>query len=135
MPERPSVLFVCVRNSGKSQMACGLMRHLAGDRVEVSSAGTDPGPALNTLSVQALLEIGVDITAEQPRPLTAQLVRTADLLVTLGRDATVDHVPGTRFETWDTDEPSTRGIDGIDRMRLIRDDILARVQRLETRLS
>jgi arsenate-mycothiol transferase len=131
--ERPSVLFVCVRNSGKSQMAAGLMRHLAGDRVQVSSAGTDPGAALNALSVEALLEVGVDVTDEHPKPVTAEMVRAADLVVTLGLVVTLDHVPGTRFETWDTDEPSTRGIDGMARMRLIRDDINARVQQLNTR--
>lgn len=133
MAERPSVLFVCVRNSGKSQMAAGLMRHLAGDRVQVSSAGTDPGAALNALSVEALLEVGVDVTDEHPKPVTAEMVRAADLVVTLGLVVTLDHVPGTRFETWDTDEPSTRGIDGMARMRLIRDDINARVQQLNTR--
>lgn len=134
MAERPNVLFVCVRNSGKSQIAAALMRHHAGDRVQVTSAGTDPGAALNALSVQALLEVDLDITNEHPKPVTADMVQAADLVVTLGRDATLDHVPGTRFETWDTDEPSTQGIEGIQRMRLLRDDIDARVQQLNTQL-
>jgi arsenate-mycothiol transferase len=128
------VLFVCVKNSGKSQMAAGLMRTIAGDTVDVYSAGTNPGTAVNALSAQGLLEIGVDITGEEPKPIDPQLVRRVDVVVTLGREAHVDPVPGTRFENWDTDEPSQRGIDGIERMRLIRDDIDARVRRLADQL-
>ena len=131
----PSVLFVCVKNGGKSQMAAGLMRQLAGDTVIVYSAGTKPGTAVNELSAQALLEVGVDITAEQPKPVDYELARDVDLVVTLGREATLDPLLGTRVENWDTDEPSERGIDGLDRMRLIRDDIAARVQQLHTTLT
>lgn len=130
----PSVLFVCVKNGGKSQMAAGLMRQLAGDTVEVHSAGTAPGTAVNDLSAQALLEVGVDITSEQPRPVDYVLARDVDLVVTLGREARLDPLPGTRVENWDTDEPSERGVDGLERMRLIRDDIAARVQRLYSTL-
>jgi arsenate-mycothiol transferase len=108
---KPSVLFVCVKNGGKSQMAAGLMRQLAGDTV------------------------GVDITGEQPKPVDYELARDVDLVVTLGREAQLDPLPGTRVENWDTDEPSDRGIDGIERMRLVRDDITARVQRLHTTLT
>lgn len=131
----PSVLFVCVKNGGKSQMAAGLMRQLAGDTVTVYSAGTKPGAAVNELSAQALLEVGVDITGEQPTPVDYDLARDVDLVVTLGREAQLDPLPGTRVENWDTDEPSERGIDGIERMRLVRDDITARVQRLHTTLT
>ena len=134
MPTTPSVLFVCVKNGGKSQMAAGLMRHTAGDSVTVDSAGTQPGSTVNALSVQVLAEVGVDITDQTPKAITPQMVAAADLVVTLGRDAHVDTVPGTRFENWDTDEPSERGIDGIERMRLVRDDITARVEDLRTRL-
>ena len=130
----PSVLFVCVKNGGKSQMAAGLMRKIAGDTVQVYSAGTKPGTAVNDLSAQALTEIGVDITGTTPTLIDPQLVREVDLVVTLGREATVDSVPGTRFENWDTDEPSERGIGGIERMRLVRDDIAARVADLRTRM-
>ena len=130
----PSVLFVCVKNGGKSQMAAGLMRQLAGDTVTVYSAGTKPGAAVNDLSAQALLEVGVDITGEQPTPVDYELARDVDLVVTLGREAQLDPLPGTRVENWDTDEPSERGIDGLERMRLVRDDITARVQRLHTTL-
>ncbi|MDA2889817.1 low molecular weight phosphatase family protein [Mycolicibacterium sp. BiH015] len=132
---KPSVLFVCVKNGGKSQMAAGLMRQVAGDTVIVYSAGTKPGTAVNELSAQALLEVGVDITAEQPKPVDYELARDVDLVVTLGREATLDPLPGTRVENWDTDEPSERGIDGLDRMRLVRDDIATRVQQLHTALT
>ena len=132
---KPSVLFVCVKNGGKSQMAAGLMRQLSGDTVDVHSAGTKPGSAVNELSAQALLEVGVDITREQPKPLNYDLAREVDLVVTLGREAKLDPLPGTRVENWDTDEPSERGIDGLERMRLVRDDIAARVQRLRDTLS
>ena len=136
---KPSVLFVCVKNGGKSQMAAGLMSKIAGDTVQVYSAGTRPGTAVNDLSAQALAEVGVDITGNTPTLIDPQLVRDVDVVVTLGREARVDPVPGTRFEYWDTDEPSERGIDGIERMRLVRDDIAARVadllDRMQTRSS
>lgn len=131
----PKVLFVCVQNGGKSQMAAGLMRELAGDAIEVFSAGTAPGSALNALSAEALREVGVDISAEYPKPIDPALVGDVDVVVTLGSKARVEPVEGTRFENWDTDEPSERGIEGIERMRLIRDDIAARVQRLAHELN
>jgi arsenate-mycothiol transferase len=127
---KPSVLFVCVKNGGKSQMTAGLMRQTAGDAVEVYSAGTKPGASVNALSTESLLEVGVDITGQTPKIVDPQLVGNVDLVVTLGREAHLDPVAGTRFENWDTDEPSERGIEGIERMRLVRDDIAARVQRL-----
>ncbi len=130
----PSVLFVCVKNGGKSQMAAGLMRELAGDTVHVYSAGTSPGSAINALSAESLAEIGVDISAERPKPIDSQLLRDVNIVVTLGREVHVDPVPGTDFENWDTDEPSERGIDGIERMRLVRDDIAERVADLLSRL-
>ena len=131
---KPKVLFICSSNSGKSQMAAGLMRQVAGEDVEVYSAGTAPGTTINALSAESLLEVGVDITGETPKPINPALIRDVDVVVTLGRQARVEPVPGTRFETWDTDEPSERGIDGIERMRLIRDDIAARVESLAAQL-
>lgn len=131
---KPAVLFVCVKNAGKSQMAAGLMRRIAGTTVDVHSAGTKPGTSVNALSGECLLEVGVDITGEHPKPIDPQLVEAVDIVVTLGNEAHVEPVGGTRFETWDTDEPSERGIDGIDRMRLIRDDIAARVRLLADQL-
>ncbi|WP_407107571.1 low molecular weight phosphatase family protein [Rhodococcus aetherivorans] len=130
----PSVLFVCVKNGGKSQMAAALMRQAAGGRIAVHSAGTAPGPALNALSVQALEEVGAPVDGEYPKPIDPQLLREVDLVVTLGRDARVDAPAGVVVENWDTDEPSERGIDGIERMRLVRDDIAARVDALAARL-
>ena len=131
----PSVLFVCVKNGGKSQMAAGLMSKIACDTVQVYSAGTKPGTAVNDLSAQALAKVGVDITGNTPTLIDPQLVRDVDFVITLGREAQVDPVPGTRFENWDTVEPSERGIDGIERMRLVRDDIAARVADLLDRMQ
>ncbi len=129
------MLFVCAKNGGKSQMAAGLMRQLAGDRVEVYSAGTTPGTAVNALSAESLSEIGIDITGESPKPVDPQLVQDVDVVVILGREAQLEPVAGTDFQNWDTDEPSERGIDGIERMRLVRDDIAARVRLLAEQLS
>ncbi|MFI5715051.1 low molecular weight phosphatase family protein [Nocardia sp. NPDC051750] len=124
------VLFVCVRNSGKSQMAAGLLRAAAGDRIEVHSAGTDPGVRLNALSVASLREVGVDIGGEVPKPVDPPLLAVVDLVVVLGREAELDAPAGVRVLRWDTDEPSARGIEGIERMRLVRDDITARIRAL-----
>jgi arsenate-mycothiol transferase len=134
-PATPSVLFVCVKNSGKSQMAAGLMRKISGDSVHVYSAGTKPGDGINALSAESLAEVGVDISDEMPKPIDAQLLRDVDFVITIGREAHVEPVPGTRFENWDTDEPSERGIDGIERMRLVREDIAKRVTDLLTRMQ
>lgn len=131
----PSVLFICVKNGGKSQMAAGLMRQIAGETIEVHSAGTAPGAAVNMLSAQALLEVDVDITGEKPTSVDYGLAGEVDVVVTLGREVRLDPLPGVRIENWDTDEPSARGIDGIERMRLIRNDITARVRRLHGELT
>ncbi len=130
-----SVLFVCAKNGGKSQMAAGLMRRNAGNSVTVDSAGTKPGTAVNGLSAETLLEVGVDISDQTPKQLTAELIHSADRVIVLGRDAQVQPDDGTTVEYWDTDEPSERGIDGIERMRLVRDDITRRVQQLAGRIS
>ncbi|WP_280470778.1 low molecular weight phosphatase family protein [Nocardia farcinica] len=135
MSTTPSVLFVCVKNGGKSQMAAGLMRAVAGDRVQVHSAGTALGTTINALSAETLREVGVDISAEIPKPIDPALLRSVDVVVTLGREAHIDPVDGVRLVNWDTDEPSQRGIDGIERMRLVRDDIAARVNNLLTELT
>jgi arsenate-mycothiol transferase len=130
MSDKPSVLFVCVKNGGKSQMAAGLMRKAVGNAMTVESAGTQPGDKVNALSAQSLLEVGVDISDQQPHQLTDDMVRNADRVVVLGRDAHVQAIDGTPVEVWDTDEPSQRGIEGIERMRLVRDDIAGRVTAL-----
>ncbi|MBW0102078.1 low molecular weight phosphatase family protein [Pseudonocardia sp. KRD291] len=131
----PSVLFVCVRNGGKSQMAAGLMRHAAHGRITAHSAGTDPGTTINALSAETLAEVGVDISGESPKPIHPALLDEVDLVVTLGREAHVDAPAGTPVQNWDTDEPSERGIDGIERMRLLRDDISVRVSTLIAELA
>ena len=135
MSDKPNVLFVCVKNGGKSQMAAGLMRDVVGDTLAVESAGTDPGERVNALSAESLLEVGVDITDQRPQQLTDDMVRNADLVVVLGRDAHVESIDGTPVEVWDIDEPSLRGIDGIERMRLVRDDIAACVTALNDQLT
>ena len=132
------VLFVCVKNGGKSQMAAGLMRRAvadAGAPVQVSSAGTRAGSALNAESVQSLGEVGVDIADQHPRQLTDDLVAAADYVVVLGAEAHVRPADGTPVEVWHTDEPSHRGVEGLERMRLVRDDIAARVEDLHRRLT
>lgn len=126
----PSVLFVCVKNAGKSQMAAGLMRDRAGDTVEVHSAGTRPGTSLNALAAESLAEVGIDVSNERPKPIDPDLLRRVDRVIVLGREAHVDAPEGVTVETWVTDEPSERGIDGIERMRLVRDDIARRVDKL-----
>jgi arsenate-mycothiol transferase len=133
---RPSVLFVCVKNAGKSQMAAGLLRAAVGDRVEIHSAGTAPGSAVNTQSLQCLREIDVDISDGHPKPIDPGLLGRVDHVITLGREATiVNPPPGVTIENWDTDEPSGRGVEGMERMRLIRDDIASRVDDLVRRLD
>jgi arsenate-mycothiol transferase len=128
----PSVLFVCVKNGGKSQMAAALMRQVAGDRIVVHSAGTAPGRELNALSVQVLDEVGAPTDGEYPKPIDPQLLRQVDVVVTLGREAQVG--AGVAVQNWDTDEPSERGIEGVERMRLVRDDIAGRVEALAAQL-
>lgn len=134
---RPSVLFVCVKNGGKSQMAAALMRHHADGAVEVHSAGTRPGTAVNTQSAAAIAEVGADMSSAVPQPVTSELLRSVDRVIILGNEATIDPVEGAMapVTTWDTDEPSTRGIEGMERMRLIRDDIDSRVRALLAELT
>ncbi|GAA2185967.1 low molecular weight phosphatase family protein [Leucobacter alluvii] len=131
---QPAVLFVCAKNGGKSQMAAGLMKHEAGDKITVTSAGTKPAAAINARSAEVLLEMGIDISVEVPKPLTEENMRAAGLVIVLGTEAQVPAVDGVEIEIWETDEPSLRGIEGRERMTLIRDDIHARVQKLKARL-
>lgn len=128
----PRVLFVCVRNAGKSPMAAALLARAAGPDVEIRSAGTAAQGEVNAESVQALREIGVDLTGHVPCRLTGDDLAWADRVVVLGDRAEVGG--GVPVEVWRTDEPSERGITGIERMRLVRDDIDARVHRLLTEL-
>jgi arsenate-mycothiol transferase len=129
----PTVLFVCVSNAGKSVMAQALMRHMAGDQINALSAGTHAKSAVNPISAEVLGELGIDVTGHTPVQLTESLIHAADLVVVLGTEAQVKSTT-TPVETWQIDEPSRRGIDGIDRMRLIRDDIAARIKLTECAL-
>ncbi len=131
----PSVLFVCSKNGGKSQLAAGMMNELAGGAVTVYSAGTKPGKSLNPQAVESLTELGIDITGEHPKPVTDEVLDAVDVVIVLGNEAKVEPREGKRLEVWDTDEPSERGIDGMERMRLVRDDIKARVRKLHAELT
>ncbi|ASR00909.1 low molecular weight phosphatase family protein [Gordonia rubripertincta] len=129
------VLFVCVSNRGKSLMAEHLTPTVT-DRIAASSAGTNAkiGGQANELSAQVLAEVGADVAGHEPRQLTDELMRTADLVVVVGT-AEVTPPEGVALEVWKTDEPSTRGIDGVERMRLIRDDITNRIRVLAERIT
>ncbi|MDO5628994.1 MAG: low molecular weight phosphatase family protein [Mobilicoccus sp.] len=129
-PVKPSVLFVCVKNGGKSQMAAALMRHHAGDRVEVHSAGTKPGGMLNAESAASVEEVGASMAGESPKAIDSALLDSVDRVVVIGTEAVIEEPGSAPIETWETDEPSTRGIEGAERMRLVRDDIDARVRTL-----
>ena len=130
---KPSVVFICVSNGGKSQMAAALAEKYAGDKLDIQSAGTNPGTKLNQESVQAIAEVGADMSGGVPKGVDKQMLR-ADRVVVLGADAQLDMPEGRTFERWLTDEPSTRGIEGMERMRLVRDDIDQRVQSLVAEL-
>lgn len=130
----PTVLFVCVSNAGKSVMAQAIMRHTAGERINATSAGTQAKDSVNATSAQALAELGINVTNHRPTQLTVAMLDAADLIVIVGTQARIDHPTGTPIDVWDTDEPALRGIDGIKRMRLIRNDIANRVQDLTDRL-
>ena len=108
MADKPSVLFVCVHNAGRSQMAAAWLTHLAGDRVEVRSAGSDPGNQVNPAAVQAMAEIGIDISAETPKILTIDAVRESDVCITMGCGDTCPVFPGKRYLDWKLDAPAAR---------------------------
>lgn len=131
----PSVLFVCVKNAGKSQLAAALARRYAGDRLDVHSAGTRPDQTLNAEVVAVLDEIGVSTQDEHPKAVDVALLERVDLVVLLGPEAVLDQPTATPVRRWVTDEPSARGITGAERMRLVRDDIDRRVQQLVDELT
>jgi arsenate reductase (thioredoxin) len=131
MPDKPSVLFVCVHNAGRSQMAAGWLRHLAGDRIEVRSAGSEPADRINPVAVEAMTEVGIDITAGQPKILTVEDVRASDVVITMGCGDTCPIFPGKRYEDWDLDDPAGQNIETV---RRVRDEIRTRVQTLTNEL-
>lgn len=124
---KPSVLFVCVHNAGRSQMAAGYLRHLADGRVEVRSAGSMPAEQINPVAVEAMREDGIDITAEQPKILTTEAVQDSDVVITMGCGDACPFFPGKRYEDWKVDDPAGQGIDAV---RPIRDDIKQRIEAL-----
>lgn len=131
-PVKPSVLFVCVHNAGRSQMAAGFLRHIAGDRVEVRSAGSLPAAALNPVAVAAMGELGIDIARERPSVLTTSAVEASDVVITMGCGDACPLFPGKRYEDWTLDDPAGQGIDAV---RAIRDEIRGRIEALVAELA
>ena len=123
----PGVFFLCVHNAGRSQMAAGWLRHLAGDNIVVWSGGSDPASSINAAAVAAMAEVGIDITAEYPKPWTEEIVRAADVVVTMGCGDACPLYPGKRYEDWDLDDPAGQDVAAV---RAIRDQIRARVEQL-----
>src|SRR6478609_2620454 len=132
MSEKPSVLFVCVHNAGRSQMAAGYLRALAGDRVDVLSAGSLPADRVNPVAVEAMAEVGIDIVGEEPKILTTDAVRASDVVITMGCGDVCPVFPGKRYEDWTLDDPA--GLP-LEEVRPIRDDIRRRVAHLLTELG
>jgi protein-tyrosine-phosphatase len=128
---KPSVLFVCVHNAGRSQMAAGFLRDIAGDRIEVRSAGSLPADQINPVAVEAMGELGIDITSEQPKVLTTEAVQASDVVITMGCGDACPFFPGKQYEDWKLDDPAGQGIDAV---RPIRDEIRARIEQLVSEL-
>jgi arsenate reductase (thioredoxin) len=127
MSDKPSILFVCVHNAGRSQMAAGWLRHFAGDAVEVSSAGSAPADKINPVAVQAMAEVGIDIAGEQPNRLDYDTAQDSDVIITMGCGDTCPVFPGKRYEDWKLDDAAGQSIEAV---RAIRDAIRVRVERL-----
>jgi arsenate reductase (thioredoxin) len=127
MPERPTVLFVCVHNAGRSQMAAGYLEYLAGDRIRVRSAGSEPADQLNPVAVQAMAEEGIDIASAQPRKLTTAAVQESDVVITMGCGDACPYFPSKRYEDWTLDDPAGQDMETV---RSIRNQIKERIQTL-----
>ncbi|GAB3270252.1 arsenate reductase ArsC [Arthrobacter pigmenti] len=129
MPEstKPSVLFVCVHNAGRSQMAAAYLSHMSAGQVEVRSAGTQPAREVNPVVVEALNEVGMDVSAEQPKVLETATVEESDVVITMGCGDECPHFPGKKYYDWQLDDPAGKGIEDV---RSIRDEIKGRVQNL-----
>jgi len=125
--KKPSVLFVCVHNAGRSQMAAGWLQHLAGDRIDIRSAGSLPADQINPVAVEAMREAGIDIAAETPKILTREAVHDSDVVITMGCGDACPFFPGKRYEDWKLDDPAGQSIEAV---RLIRDEIRSRVATL-----
>jgi arsenate reductase len=129
--DKPSVLFVCVHNAGRSQMAAGWLQALAGDAIVVRSAGTVPADQINQVAVDAMHEVGIDITSRSPKVLTVDAVEVSDVVITMGCGDTCPILPGTSYRDWALPDPAGQGIDAV---RSVRDEIKARVENLITEL-
>ena len=129
---KPSVLFACVHNAGRSQMAAGFLRDIAGDRIDVRSAGSMPADQINPIAVDAMAEVGIDITAEQPKVLTTEAVQASDVVITMGCGDACPIFPGKRYEDWKLDDPAGQGIESV---RPIRDEIRGRIEQLVKELT
>ena len=129
---RPEVLFVCVHNAGRSQMAAALLARAGAGRITVRSAGSEPADALNPAVVEALAEIGIDVSQEFPRPLNGDAVRAADVVITMGCGDACPVYPGKRYEDWELEDPAGKD---LDRVRRIRDEIAVRVDALAAELT
>jgi arsenate reductase len=127
MADKPTVLFVCVHNAGRSQMAAGYLTHMAGSSVTVLSAGSEPADEINRVAVQAMAEDGIDITRAGPKILTTEAVKESDVVITMGCGDTCPIFPGKRYEDWELDDPAGQGIEAV---RPIRDEIKHRIQHL-----
>jgi arsenate reductase len=127
MSDKPSVLFVCVHNAGRSQMAAGWLRHLAGDKVEVRSAGSAPGKTINPAAVEAMAEVGIDITDQTPKVLEYEIAQDSDVIITMGCGDACPIFPGKRYEDWKLEDPAGRGVEAV---RPIRDEIKVRIEAL-----
>jgi arsenate reductase (thioredoxin) len=132
MPGKPAVLFVCVHNAGRSQMAAGYLTALAGDRVEVFSAGSEPAETINPAAIRAMADDGIDIASGAPKILDLHSVRHADVVITMGCGDACPIFPGKRYEDWDLDDPAGQDLDTV---RRIRDDIKVRVHNLIAELD
>lgn len=132
MTKKPTVLFVCVHNAGRSQMAAGYLKHLAGDRVEIYSAGSVPADAINPTAVAAMLEEGIDISGAQPKLLTDETVELSDVVITMGCGDACKFYPGKRYEDWKLEDPAGQGIESV---RGIRDEIRSQVVELISELE
>jgi arsenate reductase (thioredoxin) len=128
---KPAVLFVCVHNAGRSQMAAAWLAHLAGDRIDIRSAGSEPADQINPVAVAVMAEVGLDITGEQPKLLTVDSVSRADVVITMGCGDTCPYFQGKRYEDWDLTDPAGQPIEVV---RAVRDDIGHRVQALADEL-
>jgi len=125
--DKPRVLFLCVHNAGRSQMAAGWLDHLAGDRVDVFSGGSEPASTVNPAAIEAMAEVGIDIRTEFPKPWTDEIIRAADVVITMGCGDACPVYPGKRYEDWVLDDPEGLGVDAV---RPIRDEIRGRVEKL-----